>query len=146
MGAFKLGDKKPQNSGRKKGTLNRRTYDARQLAESLDLDPLALLLNIAKGDWKALGYTEGTITKVNMGIAYEESLISLENRLSAAKEAIKFLYPQLKSVEISGKDGTDLFAEKLLAAQNRVNGLAATEQVTNLLIVNNWERKINLSI
>jgi hypothetical protein len=121
--AFKKGDKKLSNSGRRPGVINKRTWDARQLVENLGFDPLEFLVRTAMEDWKALGYDKSFVTKVNMGIEYEEPVIGFDERLDAAKTIAKYIYPQLKSIEHTGKDGTDLFAQRLLSAQQRVSTL-----------------------
>lgn len=127
---FEKGKPRPENAGRKAGTPNKRTFDARQLVERMGFDPLEFLVHTAKADWEALGYQKGFVTKVNMGIEYEEDIISYEQRLDAAKTIAKYIYPQLKSIEHTGKDGTDLFAKRLLDAQTRVSTLVgdATEK------------------
>ena len=96
--------------GRQKGTTNKRTYEARALVEKMGFDPLEFLIHVAKGDWEALGYTKSFVTKVNMGIEYEEDVISFDQRLDAGKTIAKYVYPQLKAIEHTGKDGMDLFA------------------------------------
>lgn len=109
--------------GRTKGTPNKRAWDAREIADRLNCDPLEILLHIANNDHKALGYKEGTVKKVNLGIEYEEELIQLKDRKDAAKEAAKYVYPQLKAIEHSGKDGTDVFADAMVRAQARLEQL-----------------------
>lgn len=125
-----------KTGGRNAGTPNKRTFDARALAEKKGCDPLEILLDIAKGDWKALGYKVKYVTKVNMGIEYEEDVILLENRLNAAKEASKYIYSQLKAVELTGKDGANLFTQRLLMAQSRVEtlvGSAVAEEIDEII-------------
>ena len=81
-------------------------------------------------NWEALGYESGHITKVNMGIEFQEDVILFSDRLDAAKTIAKYVYPQLKSIEHTGKNGTDIFAQRLLSAQNRIGTLVgdATEE------------------
>lgn len=112
-----------KTGGRVAGTPNKRTYDARQLVESMGFDPLEFLVHSAMNNWEALGYEGPTVTKVNMGLEYEEERISYDQRLDAAKTVAKYIYPQLKSIEHTGKDGADLFAKRLLQAQGRVSTL-----------------------
>lgn len=76
--------------GRSKGVPNRKTFDAVAIAEALECDPFEVLINFAKGDAPALGYS----------VAME---IPPEMRLQAAKEASQYLYPKRKSVEHSGE-------------------------------------------
>lgn len=120
-----------KTGGREKGTPNKRTFDARALAEKKGVDPLEILLDIAGNNWPELGYETCFITKVNMGIEYEESVITMENRLNAAKEAAKYIYPQLKSTEITGKDGASLFVARMVAAQARVRSTLVGDAVDN---------------
>ena len=121
--AFKKGEPRPKNAGRKAGSINKRSFDARALAEAKGCDPLEILIDIAKGDWASLGYESESIKKVNLGIEYKEAVITLDNRMNAANEAAKYIYPQLKSMELTGKDGKDLFAERLMNAQNRIKNM-----------------------
>lgn len=108
-----------KTGGRTKGTVNKRTFDAQKLAEEKGCDPLEILIDIAKGDWEALGYEKDHVIKFSMGNPFAESVITMDHRVSAAKEAAKYIYPQLKAIELTGKDGKNLFAEKLLKAQSR---------------------------
>lgn len=99
---FKKGDKKPEISGRRTGTPNKKTLDARSLAERLKIDPLEILFHFANKDWKALGYEEETTTKVlKDGGTIQIERITAEMRLTAAKEAVRYVYPQTKAVELS---------------------------------------------
>lgn len=121
--AFEKGKPRPEKAGRKAGVPNKRTFDARALVERMGFDPLEFLVYTAQENWEALGYKASFLTKVNLGIEYEEPVITFDDRLDAAKTLAKYLYPQLKSIEHTGKDGTDLFAQRLLSAQNRVGTL-----------------------
>lgn len=99
--AFKKGEKRPENAGRKKGSVNQKTQDARALAEKLGVDPLEILFHFASRNWKALGYSSETTTKVlKDGGTLEVERISPEMRLTAAKEAVRYIYPQTKAVEL----------------------------------------------
>jgi len=53
---FEPGHKKLPNSGRKKGQVNKNKQDLNALADLMGVNPIEILLNFAKGDWKALGY------------------------------------------------------------------------------------------
>nr|BDT27289.1 hypothetical protein BHI3_07550 [Bacteriovorax sp. HI3] len=101
--AFKEGDSKPEKSGRKKGTPNKRTFDAIALAQEHDCDPLAVLLMIANGDWKGMGFKSEfkPATKYNKE---KRPHITLEMRLKAAGEAVQYLYPKRKPVDKNGDD------------------------------------------
>lgn len=98
----------PKLGGRQKGTPNQKTRDARELMERLGFDPLEFLFRTAMGDWKSLGYEKKTDTKVlKDGGTLEVDVIAFDSRLTAAKEAAKYVYPQTKAVELSGNaEGT----------------------------------------
>jgi len=103
--AFKKGQKKTEGSGRAKGTPNQKTIDARALMERLGFDPLEFLFRTAMNDWKSLGYEKRTETKVlKDGGTIEVDVIEFTSRLTAAKEAAKYVYPQTKALEISPGD------------------------------------------
>ncbi len=79
--AFKKGDPKPANSGRKKGSMNKRTLeDLYAMCEAAGVEPYKILLDLCKD---------------------RDSSI----RLGAAKEASKYLYFQRRIQEVSGPDG-----------------------------------------
>lgn len=103
--AFKKGETRPPNSGRKKGSINKKTQDARALAERLGVDPLEILFHFASRNWKALGYNSEYHTKVlKDGGTIEVERITPEMRLNAAKEAVRYVYPQTKAVEIKNDE------------------------------------------
>lgn len=68
-------------------------------AEEMGVDPFSILLHIADGNKLALDLEMGED---------DEKPISPELRAMAARECLKFLYPTMKSTEVSGKDGKDL--------------------------------------
>lgn len=67
----------PKTGGRKKGTPNKFSFDANAVAEEMGVDPLQVLLELC--------------SHPNAGI-----------RVSASKEAAKYLYTQKRAVEVSG--------------------------------------------
>lgn len=93
--AFKKGDKKPENSGRKEGTPNKRSFDARLLAEQLGCDPVEVLLRAALGDWEWFGFTAEK--------TQERPSISFRDRVEAAREAAPYIHQKLKAIEHSGQ-------------------------------------------
>lgn len=96
----------PRSGGRQKGTVNKAALNARAMAAELGVDPFEVLLLITKGDWESLGYTSAEITKAGKdGQTFTEDRITLDHRLTAAKEASKYIYQQLKAVEVSGPGG-----------------------------------------
>jgi hypothetical protein len=109
-----------KTGGRSKGTPNKKTFDAQALAERMGIDPLELLLNFAMGDWKALGYDSSIQTKLVGETAISEDTIPVSIRAQAAKEAAQYLYPKRKAIEHTGKDGTDLFIDRIMNAKRRI--------------------------
>jgi hypothetical protein len=103
--AFKKGESRPENAGRKKGSVNQKTKDARELADKLGVDPLEILFHFASRNWKALGYASEYHTKVlKDGGTLEVERITPEMRLNAAKEAVRYVYPQTKAVELKANE------------------------------------------
>lgn len=98
---------------RTKGSKNKRSFDAEELALRFDVDPLEVLLMIAAGDWKSLGFEEKSRTSFTpQGIEILEDNVPLSQRCQAAKEAAKYLYAAKQSVAIStGDSGIKIIVE-----------------------------------
>jgi hypothetical protein len=77
--------------------LKRSTEDLFILAESLGVDPFATLLYIADGNKLALSLDDEN-----------DKPIGPELRAMAARECLKYMYPTMKSAEISGPNGQPL--------------------------------------
>lgn len=92
---------KIEGSGRKKGTPNKKTQTAMELAEKVGVDPLEILLMFAKGDWEGLGYDAKYNVKKDQYTGEEvfTDKITPDVRMNAAKEASKYIYPQRKALE-----------------------------------------------
>lgn len=75
----------------------RTTEDLFAKAEELGVDPFVILLNIADGNKLALDLDAET-----------DKPISPELRAMAAREILKYMYPTMKSAEISGPGGLPL--------------------------------------
>jgi hypothetical protein len=88
------GSPKPEGSGRKKGTANKRTEQVRALLEGLDCDPIAILAHFAKGDAKALKLRRG-------------EKVSVEVRFGAAKELAQYVAPKLKAIEVTVEESSE---------------------------------------
>jgi hypothetical protein len=97
------GQPRPPQAGRKKGTPNRKTHEAQELAKKLGIDPFEILLHFAAGNWEKLGYTSPRrIVSAGMGVTIEIDQISPEMRVKAALEASKYVRPVLKAIEWKG--------------------------------------------
>jgi len=103
--AWPKGKTKTKTGGRLKGTPNKRTQSLIERAEALGVDPFEVLLHVAKGDWKSLGYKTGT-TEGPFGSKPER--ITLKDRMHAAAEACQYIHPKRKAVELTGKGGGPL--------------------------------------
>lgn len=113
--------------GRPKGSKNYLTRRVEEIASRIGVDPFEILCLFAKGDWEKLGYDTGrTVTIDQNGNKFEELLIKPELRMSAAKEASKYLYSQKKSIEHTGNNPFEgmTIEEKLEAMRH---GVAALE-------------------
>ena len=108
--AWPKGKPRAPGVGRKKGTPNKNSFNAIEIAEKLGVNPLEILLRFAAGDWKNLGYenecyfSEKPDGSVKMGY-----VITPEVRTKAASEATKYLFPQRKAVEVSNSPDGDGF-------------------------------------
>lgn len=96
---------KPKGStktgGRQKGTLNKNTCDAADIAARLGVHPFEVICHTVAGNWKALGYKTAQVEQCTPdGGVLLKDRISLDMRLKAAIEACKYLHSQLKAVEI----------------------------------------------
>lgn len=95
----------PRHGGRVKGTPNKKTQELHDIAAQVGVCPFEVLCLFAAEDWKGLGWTSATVTRVlKDGGTIEVERISPETRLNAAKEAAKYLYPQRKAVEVSNAE------------------------------------------
>lgn len=102
----------PKSGGRQKGTPNKRNFKVEEIAAKFSIDPFEVLMMVAAGDWKALGYEGPTRTSfAASGIEFEEPWIKLSDRVQAAKEAAKYLYSQKQSVALSTAEDTGIKVE-----------------------------------
>lgn len=108
----------PKSGGRKPGTPNKKSLDVRAIAERLGCDPFEILIYMAKGDWKSLGYEKkDRLTSVSQAGDVYEDQVTPEMRLKAASEASQYLYPKRKAIEHTHEIDQGLIeeAEKLAA-------------------------------
>ncbi len=96
--------------GRKKGVPNKDTQYLIDLCAKNKMDPALILIHIANGDWKALGYDSPTIVKPGFGgVEIDSLVIEIDHRLDAAKKLMEFIYPKRKSVEIKADENNKGF-------------------------------------
>ena len=87
------------------GAKNRRNMKVEEIADKYILDPtqdpFQILLMVAANDFSGLGYPSNIIIKSDGdGGTYEELLIKLSDRVSAAKEAARYLYAQKQAFTV----------------------------------------------
>jgi hypothetical protein len=98
--------------GRPKGSKNKHTFNAEELAQKFQCEPLEILLLFAMGDWKALGYDSSVeVAESDKGATFIKHTISPELRASCAEKACKYLYSQRQAVQMSGEMGIKLTVE-----------------------------------
>jgi hypothetical protein len=101
---------------RQKGSTNRKTDELQAIADRLKVHPFEILCLIAGNDWKTLGLKpikDWLPTPDGMPEKFDElSPIEIGDRLHAAKEACRYLYPQRKAVEhTTGEEGFRVILE-----------------------------------
>ena len=92
--------------GRPKGSFSKERYLFQEKAAELGIDLFETLLRFAKGDWKALGYeAESAPSSIGQfGTVYKYT-IDPAVRLKAITEAMNYIAPKLRSIEVTGSDG-----------------------------------------
>lgn len=81
---FVKGQTKPKTGGRKKGTPNRRTFDAAALCEELGYDPLRSMIELSRS-------------------TRDEGI-----KVACHKEVAKYVFTQKRATELSGPSGGDI--------------------------------------
>ena len=89
--AFKPGHKKV--GGRVKGTPNKKTCLAEDMAKEMGVDPFKLLLMFCGNKFEDLGYSQS---------------IPMDLRLSAIKDACNYIIPKRKTIELQTDSTPDL--------------------------------------
>lgn len=99
--------------GRPKGSKNKHTFQVEEIANKYDVEVFEVLLWVAMGDYKALGYEEKTKTTYTQnGIEVEEENVPLKERVAAAKECARYLYSAKQSIALStGDTGIKIIVE-----------------------------------
>lgn len=128
-----------KTGGRVKGTLNRDTLTVREKAETLGIDPYEILLLFAKGDWKALGYTEEFIEVQSKDCTNYQYVIDPAVRARCAAEAVQYIEPKRKAIEHSGLNGGPIEVRDVTTrsdaqlAQDLVDDIAKAPEILQLL-------------
>lgn len=85
---------------RTKGSKNKKTFEVEEIAARFDLNPFEVLMMVAAGDWKGLGFDSKTQTVYTaQGIEMEVENIRLSDRVAAAKEAARYLFSTKQPVD-----------------------------------------------
>lgn len=96
---FVKGQPKLNSSGRKKGTPNKANIEIAQLALSIGMDPVEILLRVANEDWKGLGYPSRTVIRKNPnGMVTEEYVIPPSVRIDAAKAVMPYIHMKRQTI------------------------------------------------
>lgn len=92
---------KVPGSGRKKGSINKTTLMAIEIAQKHDFNPFEMLMHFARGDEKALGWDHPMCKVLPNGTIVEIDRITPLMRLQAIIEACSYLHAKMKSIELS---------------------------------------------
>ena len=92
--------------GRPKGSVNKERELFQEKARELGIDLFKTLLLFSAGDWKALGYeAEAAPSAIGQfGTVYKYT-IDPAVRLKATTEAMNYIAPKLRSIEVTGTNG-----------------------------------------
>lgn len=104
MSTFKDGDKKPENSGRKPGTPNKRTLAIREYAASKGASPAQFLIDVLVGDGESVG----------------KEVITFEDKQWAVELLMPYLEAKRKPVDSKGDDSESLVSLFLGQLNDRV--------------------------
>jgi hypothetical protein len=101
---FKPGSPKPANSGRKKGTPNKKTKEFMQLLQDENFDPAKELIRCYR---EARAIFE--LRKRNGNLV--GAMIALGQASDTAGDLAQYSYPKKKAIEHSGEIGVKTFAD-----------------------------------
>jgi hypothetical protein len=90
--AFKDGDARPENAGRKAGTPNKRTVEIQEYAASRGVSPANFCIDLIAGDAEAIG----------------KEVITFEDKKWAIELLFPYLYGKRKPVDSKGDDSDSL--------------------------------------
>jgi hypothetical protein len=115
--------KKVKKGGRVRGTPNKKTLDLIKTLQDKNFDPAAKLVEVYAESLKLYKYK----VKHQKGWGAGECLSVARG---AAADLMQYCYPKRKSIELTGKDGKDLFQSfSDLAKQHAPTGEDAPEPI-----------------
>jgi hypothetical protein len=103
--AFEPGKPRPENAGRKAGSLNKKNQEIIDMANELGCNPAKILMMIAIGDFESLKVSEFDI--------------DLDKRMDAARDLMPYLYGKRRPIDSDGNDGVDPITELVNAFRNK---------------------------
>lgn len=125
------GRPRPAGAGRKKGTPNKSTQNAQEIADKLGFCPLTILAHYAMKNYRALGIEETRTAYNSKGLPYEEDSIPNELAQKAAKDALPYLRPVLKSVELKADVTVQNFTDLVKSIPDEEQGAHVGEPAAN---------------
>lgn len=97
--------------GRPKGSKNIKTslFEAELIAKDLGINPFEVLLRMAAGDWKGLGYdTEVQVCEKENGATFLRYTITPEMRMNASAQACRYLFSSKQAVDVRVPEGIEI--------------------------------------
>lgn len=92
--AFKEGEARPENAGRKAGTPNKRTAEIQEYAARRGVSPANFCIDLIAGDTEAIG----------------KEVITFDDKKWAIELLFPYLYGKRKPVDSNGDDSDNLLA------------------------------------
>jgi hypothetical protein len=92
-----------KTGGRVKGSKNKHSYNAEEIAQRLGVNPLEILLQFAAGDWEGLGYDSSVTVAESQGGdkgTFIKYTITPELRASSADKACKYLFSAKQALDV----------------------------------------------
>ena len=124
-------DTKRQAGGSRKGIPNKNTTYLIELLNKHNFDPAELLIHVAKGDYKALGYDNPTYTKQGyQGIEMEEYYITVDHRIDASKTLTAHVYPKRKAIEFNTENDDNGNSNGVVLMAYDIKNVRAPKDVT----------------
>jgi hypothetical protein len=111
LGKFKVGNPKPANSGRKKGTPNKKSFDFSEKLRELNFDPAAEMVWCYK-QLKSLAVLRSK--KGNL----IGSITALQAAEKTANDISQYVFPKKKAIEHTGELGIKTFADFIAAGED----------------------------